>query len=570
MDGSMLRIVTRESPLAMWQARFVRARLQETHPGLSIGIKTVKTLADRFLHKTLGEMGGKGVFVKELEQALLDGEADLAVHSMKDVTVDMPAGLTIAAILEREDPRDVFISDRYPSLEEMPEGARIGTSSLRRQCQLRAAYPELLLRDIRGNVDSRLQKLDDGAYDSLILAAAGLKRLGREHRIRAYLEVTDMLPAIGQGALGVEIRANDTQVEQLVRPLDHGLTRLCVSAERALSRKLYGGCHLPLAGYARISGETLSMTALVGYPDGSRIVKDTISGAAVHAEKLGYELAEALLLQGAGEILERVLGNGEKSGLSGITVWVTRPAHQAGDLCRMIEERKGVPLLLPTLVIRPFKEEARVAENRLRLAHADIVVFISKNAVIHALDQFPRIADTVRGKTVLAIGQATARCLNAAGFGQVGQVNSGGSEALLRLPVLDETAIREKRVVIVRGLGGREELRDGLLARGAVVDYLEVYRRDKPDISRAEMTEFWHDQVPDAVIITSLAGLENLVELTPDAESERLLGTPMVVMSERIGQQAVETGFRRIAVATDNTDAGLVDALSSISGSVKK
>ena len=295
----MLRIVTRESPLALWQAQFVRARLQETHPGLGVGIRTVKTLADRFLHKALSEMGGKGVFVKELEQALLDNEADLAVHSMKDVTVDMPAGLTITAIMEREDPRDVFISNRYPSLGEMPEGARVGTSSLRRQCQLRAAFPELSLREIRGNVDSRLQKLDNGAYDSLILAAAGMKRLGKEGRIGAFLDVADVLPAIGQGALGIETRSDDAQVERLVSPLNHGPTQLCVNAERALSRKLYGGCHLPLAGYAQVSGGTLSMSALVGRPDGSRILKDTISGDAVHAEQLGYELAEALLAQGA-------------------------------------------------------------------------------------------------------------------------------------------------------------------------------------------------------------------------------------------------------------------------------
>ena len=304
----MLRIVTRESPLALWQAQFVRARLQETHPGLSVGIKTVKTIADRFLHKSLSEMGGKGVFVKELEQALLNNEADLAVHSMKDVTVDMPAGLTIAAIMEREDPRDVFISNRYPSLGEMPEDARVGTSSLRRQCQLKAAYPELSLREIRGNVGSRLQKLDNGSYDSLILAAAGMKRLGMERRIRTFLDVAEILPAIGQGALGIETRSDDAQAERFVRPLDHTPTRLCVHAERALSRKLYGGCHLPLAGYAHISGETLFMSALVGSPDGSRIVKDTISGNAVHAEKLGNELAEGLLLQGADEILEKVLG----------------------------------------------------------------------------------------------------------------------------------------------------------------------------------------------------------------------------------------------------------------------
>lgn len=308
----MLRIVTRESPLALWQAQFVRARLQETHPGLSVGIRTVKTLADRFLHKSLSEMGGKGVFVKELEQALLNDEADLAVHSMKDVTVDMPAGLTIAAIMEREDPRDVFISNRYPSLREMPEDARVGTSSLRRQCQLKAAYPELSLRDIRGNVGSRLQKLDNGSYDSLILAAAGMKRLGMERRIRTFLDVAEILPAIGQGALGIETRSDDAQAERFVRPLNHAPTWLCVHAERALSRKLYGGCHLPLAGYAHISGETLFMSALVGNPDGSRIVKDTISGNAVHAGKLGNELAERLLLQGADEILAGVMGDGKQ------------------------------------------------------------------------------------------------------------------------------------------------------------------------------------------------------------------------------------------------------------------
>ena len=308
----MLRIVTRESPLALWQAQFVRARLQETHPGLGVGIKTVKTLADRFLHKALSEMGGKGVFVKELEQALLDNEADLAVHSMKDVTVDLPAGLTIAAIMEREDPRDVFISNRYPSLGEMPEGARVGTSSLRRQCQLRAAFPELSLREIRGNVDSRLQKLDNGAYDSLILAAAGMKRLGKEGRITAYLDVADVLPAIGQGALGIETRSDDAQTGQLVSPLNHGPTELCVNAERALSRKLYGGCHLPLAGYAQVSGGVLRMSALVGRPDGSRMLKDTISGDAVHAGQLGDELAEALLAQGADEILAEVMADGKQ------------------------------------------------------------------------------------------------------------------------------------------------------------------------------------------------------------------------------------------------------------------
>ena len=310
MAGSGLRIVTRESPLAMWQAQFARARLQELHPGLRVEIKTVKTVADRFLHKSLAEMGGKGVFVKELEQALLNDEADLAVHSMKDVTVDLPAGLAITAIMQREDPRDVLVASRYSSMAELPAGARVGTSSLRRQCQLNAARAGLVLQDIRGNVGSRLQKLDNGTYDALILAAAGMKRLGREDRISVYLDVEDMLPAIGQGALGIETRAGDAQVLQFVRPLNHEPTRVCVSAERALSRKLYGGCHLPLAAYAKISGEGLSMTALAGYPDGSMVVKDSITGAVGQAEQLGQELGERLLQQGAHEILVEVMGNG--------------------------------------------------------------------------------------------------------------------------------------------------------------------------------------------------------------------------------------------------------------------
>ena len=309
MTGSGLRIVTRESPLALWQAQFVRARLQDMHPGLNVGIKTVKTLADRFLHKSLAQMGGKGVFVKELEQALMNDEADLAVHSMKDVTVDLPAGLSITVIMQREDPRDVLIANRYSSLDELPSGAKIGTSSLRRQCQLNAAYPGLALQDIRGNVGSRLKKLDNGTYDALILAAAGMKRLGKEDRISFYLDVDVMLPAIGQGALGIETRTDDVRVLRLVRPLNHEPTRLCVSAERALSRTLYGGCHLPLAAYAEISGAALSMTALVGYPDGSRVVKNRISGAADQGEKLGHELGDQLLQMGAREILAEVMGN---------------------------------------------------------------------------------------------------------------------------------------------------------------------------------------------------------------------------------------------------------------------
>lgn len=253
--------------------------------------------------------------------------------------------------------------------------------------------------------------------------------------------------------------------------------------------------------------------------------------------------------------------------LSGKKVWVTRPAHQAAELCRMIKERGGAPLNLPTLVIRPVPDEDRIVENQRRLADADIVIFVSKNAVVHAMALFPHIVDVLQQKTVLAVGRATAGTLLALGLKRVGHIDNGGGEALLQMPVLSGTEIRDKRVVIMRGQGGREVLRDSLLGRGAGVDYLEVYRRDKPDISRADMAKFWHDERPDAVIITSLAGLDNLVELMPVGASERLYGTAIVVMSDRIKQSALQAGFLRVAVATDNSDAGLVDALMNMNES---
>ena len=247
--------------------------------------------------------------------------------------------------------------------------------------------------------------------------------------------------------------------------------------------------------------------------------------------------------------------------LSGKKIWVTRPAHQGAELCRMIEERQGRPLSLPALVIRPVPEEIGSAENTRRLALADIVIFISKNAVVHARDRFPHIIDMLQGKTVLATGRATAGSLQELGLKRVDCVASGGTEALLGLPSLSAAEIRDKHVLIIRGQGGREELRDGLLARCAGVHYLEVYRRGKPDISQADMAKFWHDETPDALVITSLAGLDNLVEMTPAAEGRRLHGTATVVMSERIRQHALAAGFTRVAVAQENSDAGLLDAL---------
>ena len=309
MPESPLRIVTRESPLALWQANHVRDRLRQLHPGLAVEVIGVSTEADRFLDRSLASMGGKGAFIKELEQALLSGRADLAVHSMKDVTVDMPEGLALPVILRREDPGDAFVSNHHASLAELPAGARVGTSSLRRRCQIMHARPDLDVRDIRGNVGTRLRKLDEGSYDALVLAASGLRRLALEARITARLDTEQLLPAIGQGALGLETRGGDADVLSLLQPLDDEETHVCVSAERAVSRRLNGGCLAPVAGFAELRGERLHITALVGRPDGTELIRDAVSGTAAGAEDLGAELGERLLQRGADRILRDIMGH---------------------------------------------------------------------------------------------------------------------------------------------------------------------------------------------------------------------------------------------------------------------
>lgn len=310
MSPDILRIATRKSPLALWQAEFVKAELERFHPGLTVELLTMVTKGDKILDTPLAKVGGKGLFVKELETAMLEGRADIAVHSMKDVPVDFPEGLGLTTICEREDPRDAFVSNTYACLNDLPEGAVVGTSSLRRQCQLRAARPDLQIRDLRGNVGTRLGKLDDGQYDAIILAAAGLIRLKLEERIAEYITPEQSLPAVGQGAVGIECRLNDERIKALLAPLEHDDTRCRVMAERALNKRLEGGCQVPIGSFSLLEGEgdnqQVYLRALVGNPDGSEMIRDEIRGAAVNAEALGIELADRMLASGAKEILQKV------------------------------------------------------------------------------------------------------------------------------------------------------------------------------------------------------------------------------------------------------------------------
>ena len=310
MTEFKLRIATRKSPLALWQANFVRDALLQRNPGLDVELVTMTTQGDKILDTPLAKVGGKGLFVKELETGMLEGRADLAVHSMKDVPVEFPEGLGLASVLPREDPRDVLISNKFSGLEALPEGARVGTSSLRRQCQLRARRPDLQLFDLRGNVNTRLKKLDDGEYDAILLAAAGVKRMGWQARISEYLAPEQFIPAIGQGAIGIEVRIDDDRVRQLVGELNDKQTALRVAAERALNAGLQGGCQVPIGGYAEISHGVILLRALVGSPDGSRLVQGVISGKPEDAEELGQVLADDLLSRGAGDILAAVYSEG--------------------------------------------------------------------------------------------------------------------------------------------------------------------------------------------------------------------------------------------------------------------
>lgn len=306
-----LRIATRKSLLALWQAEYVKAELEKHHPGLVIELVPLTSRGDKILDVPLAKVGGKGLFVKELEQALLAGDADIAVHSMKDVPMEFPEGLGLSVICPREDARDAFVSNRYNSLDEVPAGAVIGTSSLRRQCQLLSRRPDLQVKFLRGNVQTRLQKLDDGEYDAIILAAAGLIRLGLKERIRAYIAPEQCLPAGGQGAVGIECRINDAETIELIKPLHHLVTAEQVIAERAMNRRLQGGCQVPIACYAIHRDNQLWLRGLVGAPDGSQMLFDEISGPVGDAEKMGIELAERLLAAGADKILAEVYANAE-------------------------------------------------------------------------------------------------------------------------------------------------------------------------------------------------------------------------------------------------------------------
>jgi len=304
--SQIIKIATRKSPLALWQANFVKNALETAHASLQVELIPMSTRGDRILDTPLAKIGGKGLFIKELEVAMLEGKADIAVHSMKDVPMEFPDGLGLAIIAEREDPRDAFVSNQFGAIDDLPDGAVVGTCSLRRQCQIKASRPDIQIKDLRGNVGSRLAKLDAGDYDAIILASAGLIRLEKSERIRSFIQPEVILPAAGQGAVGIECRQGDEATLELLSVLEHRETRIRVNAERAMNHRLQGGCQVPIGAYAEITGQQLFLRGLVGAVDGGQILQDSVNGSVDEAEVLGTALAERLLSAGADQILKEV------------------------------------------------------------------------------------------------------------------------------------------------------------------------------------------------------------------------------------------------------------------------
>ena len=299
-----LRIATRKSPLALWQAEHVKARLEAHHPGLKVELVKMTTKGDQILNSPLSKIGGKGLFIKELEQGMLAGDADIAVHSMKDVPYEVPAGFELGAILKRENPFDAFVSNKFDKISDLPQGAKVGTCSMRRIVQLKATRPDLEILDLRGNVNTRLQKLDDGEFDAIILVCAGLIRLEFEDRIKQQIPAEQSLPAVGQGAVGIEIREGDQAILDLIAPLVDTETTYRINAERAMNAQLEGGCSVPIAGYSTIDGDQMTLTGLVGNVESGVILKERVSGHVNEAEQLGVALADQLISLGAKDILK--------------------------------------------------------------------------------------------------------------------------------------------------------------------------------------------------------------------------------------------------------------------------
>lgn len=550
----MLVIGSRGSQLALWQARWVAARLAEL--GVETRIEIIKTTGDKITDVPLAQVGTKGLFTKEIEEALLDGRVDLAVHSMKDLPTEVPYGLTVAAIPEREDEHDAMVGS---TLAGLAEGARVGTSSLRRSAQLHALRPDLVIESLRGNLDTRLRKLSEGRYDAILLAAAGLKRLGWGDRISELLPSRVMCPAVGQGALAIETRDDNGEAFQIVRRLDHAVTRAAVTAERAVLGALGGGCQVPIGCHAAVEAGLLHLMAIVASPDGRSMVRGEKTGAMDAAAELGSALAREMLNLGGRAILEGVYG---PSPLLGLRVVVTRAREQAGDLSAKLRARGAEVVEFSTIEIQPPADAAPLDRALTELAAYDWIVFTSANGVRSFGSRGGHKSPGMRA-SVCAIGPATRQAAEDIGLRVSLMPDEYVAESLVA--AFASIDLHGKRILLPRAAVARDVVPDQLRRLGADVDVVEAYRTVVPANAPERAAEIFREGArPDWITFTSSSTVKNFVAAAGLAALDRVR---VVSIGPVTSATARKLGISVDAEAAAYTTDGLVEAVvSAISG----
>lgn len=557
LSMSVLRIATRNSPLALWQANYVKDRLLQAHKDLQVEIVGMTTKGDQMLDRTLSKEGGKGLFLKELEISLLKGETDIAVHSMKDVPVDIPKGLEISVFCDRADARDAVVSNEFQNLYALPKGARVGTSSLRRVVQLKHAFPGLEFVELRGNVNTRLAKLDNGEYHAIILAAAGLIRLGFEGRIKQYIAPELCLPAVGQGIVGIECRSDDSQTKALLEPLHSRESDLLLAAERAMNARLNGGCQVPVAGYAQIEKGRIRMRGLVGSLDASRLLvsNDTAAKLSVpSAVELGERVAQELLDQGAAKLVEAAYSSSSPIvAAEKAKILLTRQEQFLGNSLSILEALDYQPIHLSTFEIKASYSTEMLVKFENIEAYTDIV-FVSRNAAQVGMQiinqQGGSLSDDIR---IMAVGAETAKQLYQLGVDALYPQNGYGMNELLKVDALAD--MRDRKVLIVRGKSGLDWPAQELQKRGAMVEQAMCYEQVvTKDIVAKLQKVFDSPGLLAGVFVHSAQSVTNLIGAA--GNNAAILSKAMLVAgSQRIADIAIEYGWAgevRIAKSPSN------------------
>lgn len=563
-----LTIGTRGSALALWQAHHVKARLEAAQPGLEVRLEIIKTTGDKILDVPLAKVGGKGLFVKEIEEALLAERVDLAVHSMKDVPADLPAGLCLAAFSAREDPRDALVTRDERGFRDLAHGARVGTSSLRRMAQLRAARPDLVIEPLRGNVDTRLRKLDAGDYDAIVLAAAGLRRLGYGARIAECFEADVMLPAIAQGVLGIEIRERDDEVRALIQVLHDEHAAACVRAERAFLRALGGGCQVPIAGHATREGDVLHLEGLVAWPDSGVSIRGSVHGPAGDASALGESLANDLRARGAGELLAALTSTplpppAGSLPLLGRRVLVTRAEEQSLTMFESLKGFGAEPVAFPTIETVPPARYDELDAALHALPTFNDLVFTSPNGVRYFMERLLALGYDARraeGVRTACIGPGTANAARAAGLRADIVATEFRAEGLVRTMV--EAGVRGHRVLVARAEQARAILLDSLREAGAEVHLAVTYRTVIPDDARTRAAALLNTHL-DALTFTSASTVQHFCDILGDDVARTLAARTLVACIGPITRDAaIARGLRCDLMPADYTPEALVNALA--------